>query len=75
MKMPKTELTLPQKSMDRLNRLVEITESGSVSEVIRNAIRLYEGAANEVMNGGVVVVIRKDGAQIPVFGEDEVLGR
>lgn len=65
--MSKFEITLPQKSMDRLNALVEVTESGSLSEVIRNALRLYEAAVHETNNGGTVVVIRADGAQLPVF--------
>lgn len=65
--MPKIEITLPQKSLDRLNRLEKTTEASCYAEVLRNAMRLYEAAIDEASRGGKVVVIRSDGTHLPIF--------
>ena len=65
--MAKLEVTVPQESMDRLKALVEVTGAGKLSEVLVDALRLYEAAVNETNNGGTVVVIRADGTHVPAF--------
>ncbi len=65
--MPKIEITLPEESFARLERLKERIEAGSHSEVFSNALRLYEASVEEVEQGGTIVVIRLDGSQMPVF--------
>lgn len=54
-------LLLPAKSIERLDRLKEKTEATSYAEVIRNAIRLYEGIIAEYEKGNKVQVIDADG--------------
>jgi len=54
------QMDMPPTSVTRLKALQEITESSSYSEVIRNALRLYEAIISEVESGGQLL-IKKDG--------------
>lgn len=54
-------LLLPTKSIERLDRLKEKTEAASYTEVIRNAIRLYEGIVLEYEKGNKVQIIDAEG--------------
>lgn len=47
----RVELRLPERSAERLDRLVRETEADSVADVIRNAIRLYEWAVMSAQEG------------------------
>jgi len=54
-------LVLPDKSASRLEKLKELTEASSYTEVIRNAIRLYEAIVMEYEKGNKVQIVDKDG--------------
>ena len=58
------ELTLPKGRMEKLRR---DTGADSFSEVISNALRLYEACAKEMGNGAKVVIRRADGTEIEAF--------
>lgn len=57
----RVQLELPPTSMARLRVLREKTESGSYSEVLRNALRLYEALINEAEEGNDLIIRRKNG--------------
>ena len=57
------QLVLPEQSVDRLEGLKEATEATSYAEVIRRALRIYEGLLAEAEAGGVLFVRRSDGSQ------------
>jgi hypothetical protein len=63
------QLLLPPQSVTRLEALRKMTEAASSSEVIRNAIRVYEGLAREVHNGNTILIKEPDGtlSQIRIF--------
>jgi len=44
-------VTVPDKTLRRMHDLVEITESESYSEVVRNALRLYSAVVDEMEKG------------------------
>jgi hypothetical protein len=53
--------------MARLDALREMTEASSASEVIRNAIRLYEALVQkEVRDGATVLIKERDGSVTPI---------
>lgn len=54
-------LLLPAKSIERLDRLKEKTEAASYTEVIRNAIRLYEAIVLEYEKGNKVQILDAEG--------------
>ena len=56
------QIVLPQPSFDRLEAIKEETEAASYAEVIRRALRLYEGLLAETREGGKLVVLRDDGS-------------
>ena len=57
------QLVLPEQSVDRLEALKEVTEAASYAEVIRRALRLYEGLLAETEAGGDILVRRQDGTE------------
>ena len=59
------QIELPPRSMERLIRLKEVTESASHAEVIRNAIRLYEAMVKEAKAGREFLVKDPSGTIIP----------
>jgi hypothetical protein len=64
------QIVLPAQSVLRLNSLKRMTEAASSSEVIRNAIRVYEGLVKEVAeNGSHILIQEKDGtlSRIKIF--------
>jgi len=63
------QMDMPPTSVTRLKALKEKTESSSYSEVIRNALRLYEAIISEVESGGQLL-IQRDGktSEYKVFG-------
>jgi hypothetical protein len=65
----RVQLLLPPQSVTRLEVLRKMTEAASASEVIRNAIRVYEGLAKEVHNGNTILIKEPDGtlSQIRIF--------
>lgn len=54
-------LLLPGKSAERLERLKELTEASSYTEVIRNSIRLYEAIVLEYEKGRKVQIVDDKG--------------
>jgi hypothetical protein len=63
-KTTRVQLELPQSSYERLKQLQERTEATSYAEVIRNALRLYEGLLKEADAGNDVVVRQANGGEI-----------
>ena len=64
------QLEMPQKAYDRLKLLKEKTEAPSYSEVIKNALKLYEAMIEETENGGFIYTKSSDGVETrikPVF--------
>jgi hypothetical protein len=59
-------LLLPQQSAARLERLKELTEASSYTEVIRNAIRVYEAIIQEYEKGNKVQFVDKDNRPLGV---------
>lgn len=55
------QLTFGQESAARLARLKGLTEAGSYSEVIANALKLYEGIIDEGGHRAKLVVQKDDG--------------
>ena len=54
-------LVLPDKSARRLHALLEKTEATSYTEVLRNAMRLYEAILEEAEKGNEILVKEPDG--------------
>lgn len=54
-------LALTPRQKERLEFLREATEAPSNTDVIRNALRLYDALVQEVQNGNEVLVRDKDG--------------
>ncbi len=61
----RVQLDLPPKSMERLTKLKEQTESTSYAEVFRNALRLYEAMYNEAAAGRKFYISTESGAVVP----------
>jgi hypothetical protein len=57
------QLVLPVESVNRLDALKEATEASSYAEVLRRALRIYEGLLAETQDGGEVFVKRRDGVE------------
>lgn len=54
-------VVLPDRSVRRLNALVEKTEASSYTEVLKNALRLYDALVNEIEKGHEILVKEADG--------------
>jgi hypothetical protein len=54
-------VVLPDRSVRRLNALVEKTEASSYTEVLKNALRLYEALVDETEKGHEILVREGDG--------------
>jgi len=65
----RVQLELPPTSMARLRELRDKTEAASYSEVLKNALRLYEALIKEAEEGNDLIIRRKSGerAEIKVF--------
>ena len=62
------QMDMPPKSVERLERLRDITEAASYAEVMRNALRLYEAMIDEVEAGHEILVKRGETvAPLPIF--------
>ncbi len=57
------QVILPEASVERLEKLKDNTEAASYSEVIRIALRLYEGLIEEIRNGSKISIDRPDGSK------------
>ena len=68
----RVQLDLPPRSVERVERLKEMTEAGTRTEVIRYALRLYEAMIKEA-RGGADFYIKRPGSDAivpyPVFVE------
>jgi len=61
----RVQLELPQRSMDRLLKLMDITEASTYAEVMKNALRMYEAIIDEVEDGKEIMIKEKDGNIVP----------
>jgi len=52
------QMDMPPRSVERLERLRDLTEAASYAEVMRNALRLYEAMIGEVEAGHEILVKR-----------------
>lgn len=57
----RVQLDLPEKSLARLTGLKEKTEATSYTEVVKNALRLYEAVVDEASAGNTFFVRNADG--------------
>lgn len=57
------QLALPERSFDRLEAIKEATEAASFAEVVRRALRVYEGLLAETHDGSTLIVRRQDGSE------------
>jgi hypothetical protein len=61
----RVQLDFAPRSMERLNTLKEKTESSSYAEVVKNALKLYEGLIEEVESGKQFLVRDENGVVAP----------
>ncbi len=61
----RVQLDFAPKSMERLNALRERTEAASYAEVVKNALKLYEGLIDEVESGKQFFVRDENGVMAP----------
>ncbi len=61
----RVQLDFAPRSMERLNALKEKTESSSYAEVVKNALKLYEGMIEEVESGKQLMVRDANGVVAP----------
>ena len=54
------QMDMPAKSVERLERLRDVTEAASYAEVMRNALRLYEALIKEADAGHEILIKRGD---------------
>lgn len=57
----RVQVDMPAKSLERLRNLMVLTEAGSYAEVMKNALRLYEGMIQEVEAGHKILVQTESG--------------
>ncbi len=61
----RVQLDFAPRSMERLNTLKMKTEAASYAEVVKNALRLYEGLIEEVESGKTFLIRDENGAISP----------
>ena len=68
-KFPKTRLSLemPSRVVERMERLMELTEAESRTEVIRRALAVYEFLAEQRADGAETIIRRPDGSENPLL--------
>ncbi|MGH6900027.1 MAG: ribbon-helix-helix protein, CopG family [Geminicoccaceae bacterium] len=54
-------LVLPERSAQRLSMLVKKTEANGYTDVMKNALRLYEAIVEETEQGNEICIRRQDG--------------
>lgn len=59
-------LALPERSVQRLEHLKEITDAGSVTEVIKHAIMTYESLADYISEGTTFTARKPNGETFAV---------
>jgi BarA-like signal transduction histidine kinase len=59
-------LALPSRSVERLERLKGITEAGSITEVVKDALKTYDSLVTHLKDGSTFEVIKPDGSRISV---------
>jgi hypothetical protein len=66
----RVQLDLTDSSMKRLSDLKETTESASYTEVVKNALRLYEDVINEARAGKTFFLRSPEGNEVEyrIFG-------
>jgi hypothetical protein len=55
-------ITLPAKSVERLDAIVLETEATGYAEVLKNALRLYEAVLAEVKKGNDICIKEQNGS-------------
>ena len=59
-------LALPSRSVERLERLKGMTEAGSITEVVKDALKTYDSLVNHLKDGSTFEVIKPDGSRVSV---------
>ena len=59
-------LALPKRSAERLEHLKELTDAGSVTEVIKNAVMTYESIADHLREGTTFLARKPNGETVAV---------
>jgi hypothetical protein len=65
----RVQMELSLGSFERLNRLKELSEATSYTEVMKDALRLYEYFIEQDINGSTFIVESKDGkkSEVKIF--------
>jgi hypothetical protein len=65
----RVQMELSPGSFERLNRLKDLSEAASYTEVMKDALRLYEYFIEQDINGSKFIVETKDGktSEIKIF--------
>lgn len=68
-KTKRVQMELSQSSFERLNRLKEASEAASYTEVMKDALRLYEYILEQDIAGSKFIIKSKDGntSEIKIF--------
>jgi hypothetical protein len=61
----RVQLDLAPRSLERLNALKDKTEASSYAEVVKNALKLYEGLIEEVEAGKQFLIRDENGVVAP----------
>jgi hypothetical protein len=61
----RVQMDMPLKSFERLQRLQGLTEASSYTEVVKNALRLYEALVDEAEKGNEFLL--KSGDDVAPF--------
>jgi len=59
-------LALPSGSVERLERLKGMTEAGSITEVVKDALKTYDSLVTHLKDGATFEVIKRDGSRVSV---------
>lgn len=68
-------IALPERSVERLQRLQALTGAATASEVIRRAVVTYEGIAEHLNSGATFYMTTRDGETVGVDFLIDVPGR
>jgi hypothetical protein len=61
----RVQLDLSPRAVERLNDLKDKTEAASYAEVIKNALKLYDGIISEIESGNEFLTRDKNGTMVP----------
>lgn len=59
-------LAFPGRTVDRLEHLKDLTSASSITDVVRDAIMVYESVANHLSNGVTFIAQKQNGEKVEV---------